>query len=373
MAGEQGARVLLTADTVGGVWTYAVELSRALAARGLEVHLATMGAALSLPQRQELAGTSVTLHESSFRLEWMPQPWADVEHAGEWLLGLERQLQPDLVHLNQFAFGALPWRAPTLMVAHSCVVSWWQAVHGQDPGPDWAAYRACVARGLAGATLVAAPTRAMMRTLAANYGAGGSGLVLPNGRDPQRFAPGPKQPFLLAAGRLWDEAKNLAVLDQAAQGLDWPVRVAGSCCGPDGTQRHPRTAEALGELPGPAMARLMGQASIYCLPARYEPFGLSILEAALCGCALVLGDIESLRETWGGAAVFAPSGDPAALRSALQRLIERPGDRAQLGAAARERALQFHPERMAHAVLQAYGRIQPRLARYSKQEELTCA
>ncbi len=33
------------------------------------------------------------------------------------------------------------------------------------------------------------------------------------------------------------------------------------------------------------------------LPARYEPFGLSVLEAALSGCALVLGDIPSLRES----------------------------------------------------------------------------
>ena len=39
-------RVLLTADTVGGVWTYALDLSAGLAGRGVEVVLATMGAAM---------------------------------------------------------------------------------------------------------------------------------------------------------------------------------------------------------------------------------------------------------------------------------------------------------------------------------------
>ena len=33
----------------------------------------------------------------------------------------------------------------------------------------------------------------------------------------------------------------------------------------------------------------LSAASVYVLPAKYEPFGLSVLEAALSGCALVLG------------------------------------------------------------------------------------
>jgi hypothetical protein len=36
-------KVLMTADAVGGVWTYALELSGALARHDIEVVLATMG------------------------------------------------------------------------------------------------------------------------------------------------------------------------------------------------------------------------------------------------------------------------------------------------------------------------------------------
>src|SRR5690349_7949526 len=118
-------RILMTTDTVGGVWTYALELARALAPHGVEVALATMGGPLSAAQRDELRPLRhVELFPSEFKLEWMEAPWADVAEAGEWLVWIERCVTPDVVHLNGYVHGALPWRAPSLVVGHSCVFSW---------------------------------------------------------------------------------------------------------------------------------------------------------------------------------------------------------------------------------------------------------
>jgi glycosyltransferase involved in cell wall biosynthesis len=356
MAAER--RVLLTADTVGGVWTYAVELARALTRRGIEVHLATMGAPLQPHQRRQVtAWPGLTVHESSWRLEWMHEPWDDVERAGAWLLAREQQIEPDVVHLNQFAFGSLPFRAPALVVAHSCVVSWWQAVHGSDPPPQWDEYRRRVTDGLAGAGLVAAPTRWMLQSLARNYPLRTRALVLPNGRSASSAAVATKQGFVFAAGRFWDEAKNLAALDEAAGGLPWPVHVAGSCVHPDGRDHRPRNAHRLGELAPDEVLQQMAGAAIYALPARYEPFGLSALEAALSGCALVLGDIASLRETWGAAAVYVDPDEPMALRETLLALIDQPAGRERLAAAAMLRARHFSTEAMAAASLRAYASL----------------
>lgn len=358
MAAEPVSSVLLTADTVGGVWTYAVELARGLSNAGVRVHLATMGARLKDHQRAQLAGIAgLALHEGGFALEWMRDPWRDIERAGRWLLEIEDVFAPDVVQLNQFAFGALRFRAPKLVVAHSCVLSWWRAVHGEAAPHEWDEYALRVGRGLQGAQLVAAPTRAMLATLAGNYGWRGPHLVLPNGRDPSRFSPGPKRDVIFAAGRFWDEAKNLCALDAAAEHLPWSVRVAGSCVAPHGGVIRPRWAHALGELPSHSVAREMATAAIYALPARYEPFGLSVLEAALSGCALVLGDIESLRETWGADAVYVSPDDHSALREALRDLIADPAERDRLGRAARRRALHFHPQRMTQACLRAYARM----------------
>jgi glycosyltransferase involved in cell wall biosynthesis len=91
----------------------------------------------------------------------------------------------------------------------------------------------------------------------------------------------------------------------------------------------------------------MAAAAIYCAPARYEPFGLSILEAGLSGCALVLGDIPSLRELWDGAAVFVNPNEPDALWAAISELIANPPYREKVARRARFRALEFSPARMA--------------------------
>jgi glycosyltransferase involved in cell wall biosynthesis len=363
----------MTADTVGGVWSYAVELAKALDARGVGVSLATMGALLTPPQRRQVSAIhSLVLHESACRLEWMQDSAADVQRANEWLLSIEQDEQPQLVHLNQFSFGALPFAAPKLVVAHSCVLSWWRAVHRQAAPAAWDSYRAKVVLGLAGAGRVAAPTGAMLRSLRQNYGYAGAGEVLGNGRHPQQYRPAAKRPFILAAGRFWDAAKNLEALQTVAPALAWPIHVAGSTSQPDGGTVLPAGVKCLGDLAPEVLASRMASASIYALPARYEPFGLSVLEAGLSGCALVLGDIPSLRETWGQAAVFVAPDDHDALRRALSRLIERPAERTRLGQAARARALHFTPERMADGYLAAYASLHPAFVS-ADTRELLCA
>src|SRR5689334_6585826 len=99
-------RILMTADTVGGVWTYAMELVRGLAAHDVFVTLATMGAPLSAAQSREAADlNNLEIEQSSFKLEWMQEPWADVQKAGDWLLEIEERVQPDLIHLNGYVHG----------------------------------------------------------------------------------------------------------------------------------------------------------------------------------------------------------------------------------------------------------------------------
>ncbi len=348
----------MTADTVGGVWTYALDLIGGLAEQRVDVALATMGGLLSRRQREQLRSLpNAELFESAFRLEWMDDPWPDVDRAADWLLEIEQRTQPDAIHLNGYAHAALPWNAPVVVVAHSCVLSWWQAVLHTEAPPRYDRYRREAARGLQSADLVIAPSRDMMDALVRHYGVPGSSAVIPNGRDAALFRPSPKEPFVLAAGRVWDQAKNIAALDEAAAGLPWPVLVAGDACHPGGDQRPLRHARALGCLPPAELARYYSRAAIYALPARYEPFGLSVLEAALAGCALVLGDIDSLQENWSHAALFADPEDTGQLRAVLAYLAGSQLLRQALGERARDRARRFTVEKMAAAYAAAYDAV----------------
>jgi glycosyltransferase involved in cell wall biosynthesis len=298
------------------------------------------------------------LESSSFRLPWMEEPWHDVEAASRWLLSLANDLRPDVVHLNEPVFGSLAWSAPTLAVGHSCVLSWWEAVLGGSPPPEWTRYREEMRRGFAGADVVVAPSQAMLRSLQKHYGVL-SRRVIPNGRTAVAFRPLGKERLVLTAGRIWDKSKNVATLDRAAAGLPWRIYAAGDLSHPGGEPGPAlRHLCLLGRLSAEELGQWLVRAAIYALPARYEPFGLSVLEAALAGCALVLGDIPSLREAWDGVAVFVAPDDSGTLRSALTALIEDARLRNTLAMRARRRALTFTPERMAKAYLDLYRDLQ---------------
>jgi glycosyltransferase involved in cell wall biosynthesis len=237
------------------------------------------------------------------------------------------------------------------------VLSWWDEVRGQAAPPEWREYQKRVEQGLNAADFIAAPSKAMLTALYKHYGPMTAGCVIPNGRDASRYRPGKKEAFILTAGRLWDEAKNIQLIETIARELPWPVYIAGDNQHPDGGAVDIDEAHLLGQLSQPQLASWMARASIFVMPARYEPFGLSILEAALCGCALVLGDIASLRELWDGAAVFVNPSDSSALNTALAALIENDVLRKQLAEKAYACSQAFSPERMLDGYLAVYSQL----------------
>lgn len=346
-------RVLMTADAVGGVWHYALELARGLAGSDVEVVLAVLGDRPS--PEQELAAAAiegVALAHGAFALEWMPGAERELIAASSWLIGLEEAFAPDLIHLNGFAHATLSWQAPVLVVAHSCVLSWWRAVHDEEAPADWADYRRRTRAGLRAADLVVAPTRAFLEQVQALYGPLPRALCIPNGCAAPEPTLAAKEPLIFAAGRIWDKGKNLQALAALAPRLAWPLAIAGAGAPPHGSGAD---APWLGPLPPAAMRQWYDRAAVFVSPARYEPFGLAALEAALAGCALVLGDLRTLRELWEGAALFVPPGDADQLVSALNALADDPELLSMLGDLARSRAQGYSAARMTAGYLDAYA------------------
>jgi Glycosyltransferase len=358
-------RILMTTDTVGGVWTYSMELCAALRPYGVSVALASMGGAPTAEQRRQAAALPhVTLHESTYKLCWMDDPWDDVEQAGEWLLSLERKLQPDIIHLNDLGHGALPWQSPVVLVGHSCVLSWWQAVHKRRAPAQWFTYQKLVHASVQAADRVVAPSTAMMDAMIHHYGPIDAPLVIFNGRDFPALLPSPEakvpfvEPLVFSAGRLWDEAKNIASLQDLRPSMPWKIQVAGALAAPGGEATRLGSLHHLGPLNQDELADRLLRASIYVAPARYEPFGLGILEAARAGCALVLGDIPSLREIWGDAAEYVDPDDPRDLASCVDTLIANPGYLTQMMERAWRRAQRYSSGRMAAGYMHLYQSLQ---------------
>lgn len=354
-------RILLTTDTVGGVWTFTRELSTQLLMRGHDLALVSFGRQPS-DEQTEWCHQQVCLFGQAFRyvssdapLEWMSNNEAVFQQDADLLLRVADSFQPDILHSNQFCYGALDLHIPKLITAHSDVLSWADACRprGLDESRWLRRYRELVGAGIQGAHAVATPTRWMAQALRRNYEDLTAIHAILNGRTLQA----PKRDRRLQAvsvGRIWDEAKNVAMLRGVNPGV--PIFIAGE-------QQHETnaapdrlgSATMLGHLNESALLELFSESSIYIATSIYEPFGLAPLEAALCGCAVVANDIPSLREVWLDAALYfndAPS---------LSRLLEHlKSDRHALSIAraqSMERARQLTAERMADRYEDLYSEL----------------
>lgn len=346
-------RLLMTVDAVGGVWRYAMELALALRGHDVETVFAVLGPRPAPRQVAEAAELGAVA-ELAAPLDWMAGERRELEPVAGAVQRAAAEHEADIVQLNIPSQAAgLDVEMPVIAVCHSCVATWWQAVRGSPLPKQWRWQAELTAAGLARADAVVAPSAGHAMAVARCYAGQASAVVVHNAtrREPLPLA---KKPFVLAAGRWWDEGKNGAALDLAARDCGWPVVMAGAAHGPNGQRLDIRHASGCGELPSAELLALMADAAIFVSPSLYEPFGLAPLEAARSRCALVLADIPVFRELWEGAALFFEPRDPSALAAAVNRLAADEELRLGLGAMACLRSLMFTPEAQAAAMRGIY-------------------
>src|SRR5262245_53309672 len=401
-----GMRVMLVADAVGGVWDHALSLAGGLVRHaGACVLLVAVGPppdAARLAAAAAVPGLEYRVLDG--RLEWMEggRDWlaawrrAVAAHAAEW--------KAEVVHVNQLGLAAvgreprlatLPHRPPVVLGVHSDVATWWLWVKDGGRGPctlpDYLSWQRDLAgEALRQADVVVCPSAFLARELVACHRLTRPPVVIHNAvaeapvppSDAGAAPPGspgslasptsPTSPgtpgearereLAVVAGRVWDEAKNLAVVAEALRRSREPWRgdVAGEVVEP-GRTGAPAPPEApglryLGFLDKGRLARLYQRASVCLAPSSYEPFGLAPAEAALAGCAVVANDLPSSREVWGDAAWYFRRNDPRDLAAVLDRLYGDGAALARLALAGRRRvARRYTQRRMVARYLRSYG------------------
>jgi len=401
-------RVALVADAVGGVWDVTLALAGGLVAQaGAAVLIICVGPPPDAAR--EAAARAIRGLELAIlggRLEWM-------EGGRDWIEILRRETarcaaawRADIVQINAGSAGtglagilhegplANASHRPALVLSvHGDLATWWLWVKdgGRLPGtlPDHLRWQQDLAwHALRQADAVVCPSAFLAGELTRRYCLEARPQVIPNGvaplspddapletctahppvQIPNEMAPlSPddaehrRDPHLaVVVGRAWDEAKNLALVAHALQlsRSGWRVQLAGDLVepgrGPAALPQAP-TLRYLGFLDKPSLARLFHRASLYIAPSSYEPFGLTPVEAALAGCAVVANDIPAFREVWGYAAAYFRRNDPHALAALLDRLHDDPARVARLARAAHQRAAErYTVERMVQQFLRLY-------------------
>ena len=363
-------RVLVTADTFSGVWTYAREVVTGLVTQGAQVTLVSFGE-IPLPEQtawmQNLHG--LEYHPTAFRLDWMEEGEQDFEAARQYLCEIARDTRPDVLHLNQLSFGALPVATPRVLTAHGDVLTWWLTIHGKEPARsswlEW--YRASVVAGLKRADAVAVSTHWMRDMLRFAYGDVFAAYVIPPGRNPIYFNPFvAKEELVLAIGRLWDTGKQVSLLTQHSHRQ--PVCIVGA----DNTIPVPAlpiradvrvsTGETEVSVKGAQteaqLRNLYSKSPVFAATARYDATGLASVEAAFSRCALVANDTPVYRELWGDAALYFERNNGESLASVLGQLDQDREMMRLYGTRAYNRARErFTARRMVDDYLALYRRV----------------
>ena len=324
--------VLVTADTLSGAWTYTRELVTGLVTSGVRVTLVSFG---EIPLPEQTAWTDglhgLDYHPTAFRLEWMQEAEEDLPESSSFLASLVRELQPDLLHLNQFCYGNLAVDVPRVVMAHGDLITWTQAVQGHSPRPSrwlkW--YRDTVIRGIEDADALIAPTAWMLSSVRTTYARPRRAAVIYPGRNPIFFNPYVnKEDTVLAVGRMVDAGKQVALLTQHTHPLSVcivgaeqtlpayriPIRA-------DVKVANEKTSVAIrGPQTEAQLRALYSRASIYAATPRYEPLSMPSVEAAFSRCAIVANDIPAFREMWGDAALYFRTNDGASLAESIRML-----------------------------------------------------
>ncbi|MFO7573148.1 MAG: glycosyltransferase family 4 protein [Gaiellaceae bacterium] len=348
---------------IGGSERHVLELLPALRARGIEASFLGLDDTRAAPEPFYAA-----LGERGVPFDWLPSPGDLQPLLARRMRAIVRRLEPDVVHthlVHADVYGALAVaRTSAVLISTK---------HNDDP------FRSGRMRHLERlvtrrAARVVCITGALARFNRDVVGLPGDKLrVVHYGLDepPAPWGPhaGPDlpddAPVLLVVGRLVRQKG----VDLAIEAL---VRVRA---------RHPDTRlVVLGE--GPlrdelvALARALGvdsavhlpgrvgdvawwyrRSSVVVHPARWEGFGLALLEAMLCARPIVAASVSSVPEIVvdGETGILVPADSPEALADAASALLEDPARGRVLGAAGRARAeVEFSVARMAERTVDVY-------------------
>jgi glycosyltransferase involved in cell wall biosynthesis len=325
---------------IGGSERHLLTLLPALAERGVEVAFAGLDLPGADPFYEELerSGAPFTRAGSAVGLMRDLRRWhADLVHT-------------HLVHAD--VYGALAAGRATLV----------STKHNDDPfrtGPFRLVERLLARR----AAKVICITDSLARFNREQVGLPAEKLeVIRYGMDepPAAWAPDglelPEGKIVVAVCRLVPQ-KGLDVAVEAMAGIDATLVVLGEGPERERLEAHARERDVRLLLPGRVgdVASVLRRSDVLVHPARWEGFGLAVLEAMLAGLPVVATRVSSIPEIVvdGETGVLVPPDDPETLRAALERVLAEPGD---LGARGRERARrEFSVERMAERTLEVYA------------------
>lgn len=338
----------LASNRADGTTRYTMELAKRLPPLGQQHEWLYFCPSLSKEIEQEIEASNVKVLRSPWPKYWTQcrLPWELYRYKPDRLFMPIQQL-PIL----------RPKRTQTIAVVHDLAV---HKFPRQFTYKDWLLLHVFSAQVSRQATKVIAVSKATARDIASYYGRCKDVVVVGHGIDKDKFRL-PKdaqeakeagdrlreqfdnsQPYILYVGQI-QPRKNLVRLIRAfdliaEENKAWQLVLAGGHGwlrksideainnSPAGDRIH-----RLGRVSDDTLRALYWGAAVFVLPSLYEGFGMPILEAMSCGCAVVTSDNSSLPEVAGDAAVLVKATKVNSIRQGILAAAEKRQELQQKG------------------------------------------
>jgi len=204
--------------------------------------------------------------------------------------------------------------------------------------PSLLSFRRSVGELLEAAAVLLPNSRAEQEQIERQFGIVRPTVVVPNAADTMAYrlpdGEGPRREGVLCVGRI-EPRKNQLALIEALDGTGIPLTLVGAS-GRFYRRYYERCRSAAGDnvrfvdaQPPAALRESYHRAQVHACVSWYETPGLVSLEAALCGCALVVTPGGCTREYFGETAQYAQPDEPASIRAAIEVALAR-GPQAEL-------------------------------------------
>ena len=223
-------------------------------------------------------------------------------------------------------------------------INQWLTIHDLnfEHHPEWVPkkvanyYRKQVRKGAEQAEQLFTVSQWSAEDIAHTYGIPREKIALTYNAPQQRMEAGQietESPYFCAVGALTPR-KNLRTLLRAFDHWvsKYPnavhrLKIAGAAHFKDpdfeavrNSLKHADRIDWLGRLSGPALEKLYGGATAYCMPSAMEGFGIPLVEAMQCGTAVIASKNSALTEVVGNAGLLVSTYDVEQWSAALQQI-----------------------------------------------------
>lgn len=346
-------KLLMATDVKSEVWNYSLTLSRELLKHiNAEILMISFGGMPTDSQKKELEDLNIEFQFTDFSTDIEFNP--DISKIKTTFESSIKSFNPHVIHLNHLYFDLI-FNKPCVLACHKIFNDSINRYNHLDK--DSLNFKQIMNKSLNNADIIVAPSRFFAENIIKTYNFTKGIKIIYNGVDYKPYSDMPESSTLVACGNLSDNNKSMNLLLSIAYKLpdNIKIKIIGNL---QSDRKLPKNVEFLKNLSNLELQEVYKNSSIYIALSNFEANGLSSIQAAYSGCAILANDIPVCKELWGDCAYVFERDNAISLMRCINNLVENKNLLEITARNCQAKALSvFNSKRMAYEYINLYKNV----------------